>query len=138
MLEEQAHALMFLGEAVALREHQKQLTDASYHRDAYSVYSEDVSKEIGSMNLPSRTVYRGEHQVPIYDTRSVSEPDIEDSASDILDNVNSSVGDMSTNEIVEMCRQIPGVRRARLKETIDLSPGILSVPIDQLRNQINK
>ena len=136
MLEERAHALMFLGELKALQQFRTKLTGISYQRDAYSVYADEISQTLDRMNLPSRSVYRGEHRVPVYDTREVTEPEIQEKARGVLDSVQEVTSGLSTDEIVEICRQVPEVRHAQLNHSIDLSTMTDSGTISHLRKQV--
>lgn len=138
MLEERAHALMFLGELVALKKYGVPLSGATYQRDAYSVYADEVTRCLESMNLRSRKVYRGEHRVPVYDTRDVSSPEINDEAAGVLDEVKDVVEDLSTDKIVEMCRKVPVVHQARLGKRIELTPNLSNESIQSLKNLVHK
>jgi len=138
MLEERAHAVMFLGEFAALKEYSIPLTNATYRRDAYSVYAAEITRHLEAMNLPSRSVYRGEHRVPVYDTRDVDSPEIGEKAAGILDSVLEIVEGLSTDEIVEMCRQVSAVRSANFNQQIDLSPNIFPNSLKHLKNRIHK
>lgn len=138
ILEERAQALMFLGEIEALARSQKRLTDATYRRDAYNVFSEEISQELRMLNLPHRSVYRGEHRVPVYDTRSISIEEIGGEAEGVLMAVVDSTTGLSTDKIVEMCRTIPAVRQAQLDEEVDLSTAIGISSVADLRNIVEE
>lgn len=136
IVEERVHALTFLGEVKAVTEHNARLTNATYVRDAYSVYSEEISQVLDEMNLSHRSVYRGGHRVPVYDTRNVSDSELEGTAAKVLGEVCELTEGLSTDDVVEMCRHVPEVRDARLDQRITLMPKPRMDSLRRLRDRL--